>query len=335
MSEKKNESKTSLKIKHVIQETIDTDLQTFIRDKISYLQEIIRDTIISVKRNNEKELFSNNDISLSISVLTELYEKTIDVSKQLKANVTSKSCDKLIDSLQKIIDKLSMIICGFGTKRIEDLLFIIFGSEFKDMKIEDAILRAKYDIIRKYVQPIGYKVVHWKTTKIHQQSTSSYCCNKITEDTITIEDANMFECFDVDPSCRSFYQKIYGIRVVIQNEKNKKTLIINGVVEDIHIECFTNEYIKSRAQQIKTVSAQYEEVEKGLILRILETATLKDILVLGIDDIKKRMISICTEVHLVNQTKLDITIKKFLDMSVFSQRDMLIHLLIYYCHLVL
>jgi hypothetical protein len=161
MSDKKSDTQNSLKLKNVIKETDDTDLHRFIEEKIIYIQEIIRNTISSIKINKEHDIFSNNDANLSISVLTELYEKTNETSKQLRGN-GNKNCDKLIDALQKIIDKLSMIICGFGTKHIQDLLFIIFGSEFKNMKIEHPILNAKYDIIKNYVQPIGYKVVHWK-----------------------------------------------------------------------------------------------------------------------------------------------------------------------------
>lgn len=329
MNERKSDIQNSLKIKNIIDETNDNDLHKFIEEKISYLQEIIRNTIISIKRNKENEIFSNNDATLSITVLTELYEKTTDISRQLKTIGNNKSSDKLIDLLQKVIDKLSMIICGFGTLKIDDLLFIIFGTEFKNIKLENKVLNAKYEIIKNYVQPIGYKVVHWKPAKTNNTINNLICANKITEDTITIEDANMGECFEIDNSVKSFHQKIYGIRVVIQNEKNRKTLIINGIIEDIHISCFTNLYIQTRINEIKLLSNEHDEIEKETILRILETVTLKDILIYGNDDIRKKMISVITEVNSVKQTKLDITIKKFLELDIYSQRHMLINLLIF------
>ena len=202
MSDKKSDILNSLKIKNTLEDTDDSDLQKFIDEKVTYIQEIIRNTISSIKRNKEHDIFSNNDTNLSISVLTELYEKTNDISKQLKGN-NNKNCEKLIDSLQKIIDKLSMIICGFGTKHIDDLLFIIFGSEFKNMKIENKVMASKYEIIKNYVQPIGYKVVHWKPNKSSNIINNTLCANKITEDTLVIEEANTFECFDIDNSTKS------------------------------------------------------------------------------------------------------------------------------------
>jgi len=329
MSEKKSEIKSSLKLKNIMIKSDDDDIKLFISEKITYIQEIIRDTILSIKRNKEKEIFSNNDATLSISVLTELYEKTIEISKQLKPAFNGKNGDKLIDSLQKIIDKLSMIICGFGTKKIDHLLFIIFGSEFKHMKIENDIMRDKYELVRNHIQPIGYKIIHWKTSRTTTQETTISCCNKITEDTITIEDSNTFECFDIDYSVKLFYQKVYGIRIVIQNEKAKKTLIINGIIDDIHIECFTNLYIKTRIKEIRTLANEHEGLEKDIILQILETITLKEILILGNDDVRKKMIAVFTEANNVKQSKIDITIKKFLELDVYSQRNMLMHLMIY------
>jgi len=328
MSDKKSDIQNSLKLKSAIKETDDTDLHKFIEEKITYIQKIIRNTVSSIKINKEHDIFSNNDSNLSIIVLTELYEKTYETSKQLRSN-NSKNYEKIIDALQKIIDKLSMIICGFGTKHIDDLLFIIFGSEFKNMKIEDPILNAKYEIIKSNIQPIGYKVVHWKPSKSTNINNNVTCSNKITEENMVIEDSNTFECFDTDGSNKSFYQKIYGIRVVIQNEKSKKTLIINGIIDDIHINCFTNPYIKSRINEIRTIANGQEESEKDVLFRIAETITLKEILIVGNDDILKKMIAIFTETRSIKQTKLEITIKKFLDLDVYSQRNMLINLLIY------
>jgi hypothetical protein len=146
MSDKKSDTQNSLKLKNAIKETDDNELSKFINEKITYIQEIIRSTISSIKINKEHDIFSNNDANLSISVLTELYEKTNEIAKHMRGNNT-KNSEKIIDSLQKIIDKLSMIICGFGTRHIDDLLFIIFGSEFKNMKIEDPVLNATYEII--------------------------------------------------------------------------------------------------------------------------------------------------------------------------------------------
>ena len=197
---KKDALKNSIKLKTTIEEN--DDIHKFINEKIIYLQEIIRKTILSIKQNKQNEIFSNNDANLSITVLTDLYEKTIEIERLLSTASSPKETDHTIELLQKIIDKLSMIICGFGTKNIDDLLFISFGSEFINIKTDSPIIKEKYDLLKNYVQPIGYKIIHWKQTKSSYMPTELICSNKITEEIIQLEDSNMFECFETEQNSK-------------------------------------------------------------------------------------------------------------------------------------
>jgi hypothetical protein len=171
-------------------------------------------------------------------------------------------------------------------------------------------------------------VINWKQLKINTQ-TEELCSNKITDDIIKFEDANMFECYDVDKTNAAFYQKIHGIRVVIQNEKQKKTLIITGIVDDIDIQCFTNLYLDRRITDLKKNSTSYPEQEKYIFDRIIETSTFKDMLIYGNEDFQKKTICVFAEVNSIKQCKIDIVVKKFLDLDNYYKRNMLINLLLY------
>jgi hypothetical protein len=217
-------------------------------EKIEYIQEIIRNTILSIKRNKNEGIFSNNDSILSISILIELYEKTDGMYKTLSSPETCDN-DNIIDRLQQVINKLSVIICGFGTGQIDDLLFISFGSEFKNTIASNPVLENKYDLIKKYLRPIGYKIIHWNKNKPTYTHKNILCDNKITDDDISIEDYNTLECFDVDTGIELFLHQVHGLRVIIQNEKARKTIVINGILDDIHIDCITNDYIKYRKEE--------------------------------------------------------------------------------------
>ena len=84
----------------------------------------------------------------------------------------------MINSLQKVIDKLAMIVCGFGTTNITDLLFISFGTKFKNTSPANPLLNAKYKLLMKHVSPTGYKIIHWKSGYIYTPPSYSLCCNK-------------------------------------------------------------------------------------------------------------------------------------------------------------
>jgi len=320
-------NKNSIKLKNDIEERDITNIIEFVIEKNIYIQEIIRKTIISIKKNKLYEIFSNNDISLSINVLTELYEKTREID--IKITEKTVETEKIIENMQKIIDKLSMIICGFGTLCIDDLLFISFGSQFKNLKNSNEIINDKYELLKKYIYPIGYKIIHWKDKNSYKFKQDILCCDKLTDNKMNIEEANMFECFDVEQSIKIFHQKIYGIRVVIQNEILKKTLIINGLVEDIHLECLSNKYIEKRKQLLINYANSLTENEKEIMLRIINTLTFKDILIYGDMDIHKKVFSIMAEINAIKTNKLDLTIKRFLEYDITCQRNMLVNLLLY------
>jgi len=297
-----------------------------IQQKNRVIQDIIRNTILSISRNRTEEIFSNNDSILSVSILTELYGKTNNIHTEL-INSNGNKPDDIITSLQKIIDKLSMIICGFGTNYVEDLLFISFGTEFKNTQAPTPILQSKYDLIKKYIRPISYKIVQWCKTKVLHTHKNITCENKITEDDINIENYNTLECFDIESGTDSFTQKVYGLRIIMHNEKSRKTLVINGIIDDIHIECISNEYISTRLDELEGLTIGRESVEKALIKNIISTITLKDILIYGNDDIIKKMIILLTDVKTIKQKKLENTINVFLEMDLYSQRNMLINLM--------
>lgn len=321
--------KNSIKIQAVFDSNSSVDIYKFLDEKVTYIQEIIRSTILSIKKNKQHSIFSNNDANLSISVLCDLYEKTKEIVKKMSQCSQPKDFDNHIEYLQRVIDKLSMIICGFGTKDIDDLLFISFGSEFKNMKFENPIQQSKYELIRQYIHPIGYKIIPWKQSKPALTMVDTICANKITENTVILENAVTFECFDMEPSVINFHQKIYGIRVVVQNENLHKTLIVHGIIDDIQLDCFSNVYIDTRRSEIRKSAESFVAAESNIILRIADTMTFKDILIFGNEDIHKKMFAITKEISTIKQNKLDVTIKRFLDCDVFSQRNMLIHLLTY------
>jgi ATP-dependent Lon protease len=297
------------------------------------VQEIIRNTIISVKLYTNLELFSNNDSNLSITILNNLYLKTTEILTKIAE--PSIQADARIELLQHVIDKLSMVICGFGTNYISDLLFICFGSEFNNPALNNPILLDKFNIIKQHIKPIGYKLIPWKASKKITDKTGkkrdNYCCNKITDENTRIEDSLHIECFDVDKSTTisSLFNYIHGVRVVIQNEKLRKTLIIFGITDELQIDCFNNKYICIRKNSMTEITNQYSEDEKPIFQRIVDTLSLKDILVYGDGDIQKKMRTVFAEVNLVKHQKLDNTIKRFLEMDMFTKRDMLINLILY------
>uniref|UniRef100_A0A6C0IPL0 Lon proteolytic domain-containing protein n=1 Tax=viral metagenome TaxID=1070528 RepID=A0A6C0IPL0_9ZZZZ len=306
-----------------------SDYEDFITEKLMYIQTIIQNTILSIKDNIKNDLFSNNDSILPINVLTELYGRTIKISNKIKNRSYKSDFQDIFDDFQVVIDKLAVIICVFGTQHVDDLLFISFGSEFKDLHFTNSLLQCKYELIKQFIQPTGYKIIHWKKEEEHTNSSNSMCSNKITENMVEYEKENTLECFYTHESNISFHQKVNGIRVVFQNEKAKKTLILNGIIKDIPLDCFTNNYIQTRIHDLHLISKSYKGIEKDIFINIIGSLWLKDILIYGDNDFQKLIIGVIVEGKNIKQTTLDVSIKKFLELNIFEQRSMLVNLLLH------
>jgi len=324
------------------------EINNLINDKILYIQEIIQNTILSVQNYKRHDIFSNSDLNICVSSLNELFQKTISLQKRVLSKVfnvaplnventttepsSTAEFDLVIDLLQQIIDKLSIVICGFGTQNMDDLLYITSGQEFKNKNMEPISLQDKYENIRKYVHPIGYKTINWKTQRQYkpkEYTTSHFCSDKATDETIILELANNLECFDTDMTSKSTHFKIHGVRIVIQNEKIRKTFIIYGIVDDISPDWINNKYVETRRKHVLDNIPINQTVDVSVMKRIIDTLTLKDYLIYGNNDIYKRYTFMSIDVNYVKINKIDIVIRKFMSLDLCSQRSLLMNLLLY------
>lgn len=302
------------------------NLITFLKKKIIYLQEIIQKTFYSIQTNHLNGIFSSNDTNVSTSILYKLY-KSID---EISVNIDQDNIDKnaIINDTQRIIDKLSVVICGFGTKSICDLLFIVFGSEWKNKSYSDEILHDKFALIQNHVTPIGYKIIHWKK-KSNTVDPNEYCVDKITDTITQMEDNNDLECYDMEIDTENLLSRIHGIRILFQNVQTKKTLVVYGIVDYLSVDIFTNKYISNRVSTISHFHVNRENEELLILKEFMSNFVLKDIFIYGNNDILKKIFSIITDIHSIKQNKLDVSMKKFIEMDIYTRRQFLLHLLCY------
>jgi len=328
----KNSNKITI---DMAQKTIN-EIKKLIKEKLFRIQTIIQNTLSQFSLYRKFEILSNVDLTMCSTSLSECYEKCRAMMSDLDGSEkysTVENIDWAITDLQSIIDKLSIIMCGYGTKYMEDIFFISFGTEIDASSVPLEVWRDKYEMIMKYVRPIGYKTIHWKNCKTKPKNVGDFgtllCANKMTEECIPMEQSRQYECYEIDLNARTTSVKIYGIRVVIHDEKTQKTLIIQGVVDDVPLECMSGAYIKERKGDILANIPASDAFDPYLMGRLVDTMTLKDILILGNEDLYKKHMMVMSEVNYVKYNKLNITIKKFLEMDVYGQRHMLMNLLIY------
>jgi len=340
LKNKLNKTKTKFNNENIMTSSSENNNEVidFIIEKIKYIQKIIQNTIISIQTYKKFEIFTNGDMNICMNKLEELYEATIQILhnkiiiEEEKEITKEGEKDKMI-ILQDIIDKLARILCSFGTYNIEDLLYVSFGSDYlNNLKFKNKYFEKKYELIKNYFHPTGYKTSILKSKKQKDEKSqmeSKICIDKMSEEIIDFDICEDIECFDIDLSKKSFYYKINGLRIILKNEKHQKLFIIYGVIDDIPIYCLTNLYIQKRKEDIFQTLNDCESTDKEITKRIIESVTIKDLLVYGNNDFYKKLINIQSKVHFIKTNTIDMIIRKFIDMDIASQRELLIQLLIY------
>ena len=288
----------------------DTDnFKEFYKKHREIVKEIIINTLISIKEKKLKGLFSENDINVSTKVLHDIINKLDNISIK-----------NTVQEFQNVMEKLSIIISGLGTKFLNDLLYTIgFHNVCENL---DTIIESKYLLLKKHFSPSSFHI-YPLSSKVNKQN-NTVCNNKLCVDDISYEIQDNFECNDSNNDDFKFFQRIYGVILTIHNFKTKKTVVINGVINDISCLHVNNKYIDYCYNEIVGL---FEDDEIGK--KILENATIQDLLIYSPSDFIKKKFSILNEINIVKKNKLDTTIDKFNEMSIINQRSMLINLMLY------
>jgi hypothetical protein len=298
-----------------------------IDEQIVYIQEIIQNTVISLEMYNRYDLFSNNDMNQHTLSLNNLLNKSKEIKGTLKIEGDIENC---IHKIQTIINELTQVISKIGTLKTNDLIYITFGSDFLKNNPLSSILKHKYNLLLQNVYPIGFKQFNTKYATNKTSFTGSdhpmICSNKNIDETIVVENSQQLECFDVDIT-HSFFRRCHEIKIIIHCEKRNKTIVVSGIVANLNISFFSNDYIDTRIQNLLQNIPRYSD--ENLLKKQIDAMTIKEILIHGDNDIYLKNSYIQNSINTMKTAKLETITKNFIELDLFSKRSQLIDMLLY------
>lgn len=325
----KNKSiKLSLSINDELSNLDGNKLKEFIFEKSNKVNDIIQNALISSQKHKKLDIFSNSDLNVFNFNLNEVYSK----NKELKTKIDTLSEQDILTEIQNVFNKISTVLSGFGTNELNDVFYLVFGKTFilesTYQSSDTRLFLSKLNIIKKHASCINYKIVKSKLTSRDEKFG---CCDKICENIIIPEECNQLECFEPNTILRSIDYSINGSRIVIQNIKLEKSIILSALIDDLNVECVRHEpYIQNQYDEFQKIKGNYKDtIDTKIFERLLSSLTLKDYLIYSGNDIYKKYISLIKDVEYVKSNNLNVIIKKFLDMDLIYQRKFLINLLIY------
>ena len=301
------------------------DILKFIKAKILSFQEIIKKSILAVHRYKFMDILGANDINVCVKALETLFSQLTEIQDKIDAKEKLDN-DAIITKLQEINNDLSVLLKSFGTESMDDLITVCFGSDFIESILTNEN-RSKYDIIRKYVHPIGYKVMVWKGDK-KNKTNQTLSKNRIIEDFMIVETAENFDCFDLARTSKSFQTKVFGIKLAIQHETLKKTLIICGIVDEIMLECLNYEYSKSKVETLLKDRPSDPDFSDEAFKRYIDILTIKEQLIYSNEELYNKYVGILNQLSLIKQKSISQVVKEFISNELYGQRTTIIQLLL-------
>ncbi len=300
------------------------DIIKFIKTKVNSFQEIIKKTILAVHKYKFLDILGANDINVCVKSLETLFVQLSTIEESINNN---ENIDKMttISKLQEINNDLSVLLKSFGTESMDDLITVCFGTDFIDTILNEEN-SDKYEVIRKYVHPIGYKVMVWKGDKVKKSGPLSK--NRIIEDFMIVETADNFDCFDLARTSKSFQTKVFGIKLAIQHEELKKTLIICGIVDEIMLECLNYKYVSNKVDSIYKNRPSDPDFDDEAFKRYIDILTIKDQLVYSNDELYNKYVGILNQLSLIKQKSISQVVKEFISAELYGQRTTIIQLLL-------
>ena len=295
----------------------------FCKKKITTFQQMITKTILAVQKYKEMDIVGASDMNTCIQNLEVLYKDLYNLEIRIH-NPGKQDFEDSITTLQKINNELSALFRTTGTENIENLISVAMGSDFlKKLKTDETGI---FEVISTYVHPISYKVMAWRDEK-NKKKSKTLAKNRIVEDFMIVETSNSFDCFDLARTSKEFKKKVYGIKVAIQNETEKKTLIISGVVDDILIECTNHVFVKTKMERLNAGKPEEPDFQGDDFDRFLESLTIKEILIYSDSELYQRFVGYLNQTNLIKQKPISQNVKEFIGSELYGQRRTLIQLL--------
>ena len=292
-------------------------------EKLEYFKKVIDDIVKGLNYYNGLNIMTYNEVNNAFAAL----EKTINI-------INSINYENIIDELQYINNSISSIIKNYGCYSFEDIINICLASTFVEKNFTtDLNLSHKYKLLVKHLHPLNYNIINWNANNAANSNNSKTISKlKIIDDKTLLECATL-ECFDLARTNTNFIIKVYGIKVIIHDSKNQKTLVINCLCDDLLTLNNSNKFIINKKESItKYITANGLSTSNcynaELWNNFLNNYSLKELLIYSAQDLYNKYSASVNQIAVYSQKTLEMLVQDFISFDLYNQRTMLIQLLL-------
>ena len=297
-----------------------------LKTKLNIYEKIIQDSLLILINYKNLDIISSNELNSCTQILDTLFNEVLFLYEALNS---FENFDKnnLLEKISNINDNLGNLFKNYGTKNFSDFLYVCLKYEYNH-KISDPIENNKLELINKFFHPIRYKTIQWKNSDRINVKKTDIPKNRIVEDFTIVEKSKNFECFDLARTSNIFQEKVYGMKIAIHDEKERKTFIISGIVDNISYNCIKSNYLKFHFKEIVDTAPKDDNFLDSCFKNFLDSLTLKEIFIFCSTEIHEKFLGYMNQNILIKQKNISTIVKDFIGGDLYSQRKTLVHLLL-------
>ena len=300
---------------HIISVETDASQNSILIDKLHYFTDVINTTVIYGSKYKQMDVMSSSDLDLVLSKMASI-AGNIKNAKSVLTDVSGSS-DSAIRSMQTITDELAVVFRNYGTGNFDDVITICFGTDFLRQFIA-AVDAQKISLIRKYFHPTGYKLMSRDSKNVTIKAKN----NRVIEDFQIVDSCKQLDCIDLCRTGNKFQVRVYGMKVCIIDESSNKTMIIRGIVDDVHIPCLDNSFLTERLSELRAI-----DDDVGF-QKFVDCITIKEVLCGNSSELHQKYIGYKSQINMFNQKDIQHVINDFMTTELYIQRQTLIQMLL-------
>lgn len=287
----------------------------------------IQDAILKYKILN---IISNNEYNLSI----ESIDQVINL-------INSINYDNILVELEYIQNSISSVIKNYGILNFDYFMKICFDNDFIEKFLNTNENIDKYNVIKSYLHPINYKVIKWtsKNTNMNKNKNKNTEKNKVVlknrllDDRVIVEESNMLECYDLMRITSNFNLKIFGVKVIIHDNINKKTLSINCITDNLISNNIKSPFYTNKKKNLHKIFSDENFIRNDKYSNILwenflENLLLKDYLIYSCDELINKFYNMANNIEKYEEKTINNIVDDFITNDLFKQREIIINLLL-------
>ena len=292
--------------------------------QLQYFHSLIQKTLLSLQKYKQLDILGANELNQATYSLEKKYAEISNCIMLLKSKT---NFPKIRTKLETIRNDITNLFKLYGTEHIHDLLNVALGDNYSSTVHWD---NGKYSILENYFHPIHFKIIPWKADRPSNNSSNSGSIekNKIVDDAMIVEKSINLDCFDLCRTNDTFQTKVYGIKIAFHNEKEKNTIIVSGLVDDLLISCIDNVYLNTKLEQLVQESVLQTDHNATVFQRFIHSITLKELIVYSTSELINKYQGYLSQIVLIKQKPVAQVVKEFINSDLYGQRTTLIQLLL-------